>query len=39
VDKAIGLIKWVQSLGHEVPELAELDDIKRRSAAALPTPL
>ena len=30
VDKAIGLIKWVQSLGHEVPELQELDEIKRR---------
>ena len=33
VDKAIGLIKWVQSLGHEVPELQELDEIKRRQAS------
>lgn len=32
VDKAIGLIQWVQSLGHDVPELLELDEIKRRHA-------
>lgn len=30
VDKAIGLMEWVQSLGHEVPELGELQGLKKR---------
>ncbi len=30
VDKAIGLMEWVQSLGHDVPELGELQGLKKR---------
>ncbi|BDA41298.1 hypothetical protein COCOBI_02-0780 [Coccomyxa sp. Obi] len=30
VDKAIGLMEWVQSLGHDVPELQELQGLKKR---------
>lgn len=32
VDKAIGLMEWVQSLGHDVPELQELQGLKKRCA-------
>jgi hypothetical protein len=30
VDKSIALLKWFESLGHSVPELRELEAIKRR---------
>ena len=32
VDKSIALLKWFESLGHSVPELRELEAIKRRCA-------
>ena len=32
VDKSIALLKWFESLGHSVPELRELEAIKRRQA-------
>ena len=32
MDKAIGLMEWVQSLGHDVPELQELQGLKKRCA-------
>ena len=31
VDKALSLMDWVQSLGFDVPELAELARLKKRS--------
>ena len=38
VDKSIALLKWFESLGHSVPELRELEAIKRRQAPQrLPT--
>lgn len=37
VDKSIALLKWFESLGHSVPELRELEAIKRRCFDALPT--
>ena len=30
VDTSIALLKWFESLGHSVPELRELEAIKRR---------
>lgn len=36
VDKSIALLKWFESLGHSVPELRELEAIKRRCPAAAP---
>ena len=36
VDKSIALLKWFESLGHSVPELRELEAIKRRHALAAP---
>ncbi len=38
VDKSIALLKWFESLGHSVPELRELEAIKRRYCGALPSP-
>ena len=36
VDKSIALLKWFESLGHGVPELRELEAIKRRQAQIAP---
>lgn len=35
VEKAIGLMEWVQSLGHIVPELQELNSLKKRCTCSL----
>ena len=36
VDKSIALLKWFESLGHSVPELRELEAIKRRCLRTRP---
>jgi hypothetical protein len=39
VDKAIGLMHWVQSLGFEVPELAELCRLRKRCSPSHSPPI